>query len=51
MPAQVSYFDLGASLYTPSICEKLSVRLQGEIPLQRSMVVCLEDAVKEDELS
>lgn len=51
MPAQVSYFDLGASLYTPSICEKLSERLQGDIPFLRSIVVCLEDAVKEDEVS
>ena len=48
---QVHYFDLGASLYTPSTHPALLNRLQHGMTGLRSMVVCLEDAIKESELA
>ncbi|MDX2505888.1 MAG: HpcH/HpaI aldolase/citrate lyase family protein [Gammaproteobacteria bacterium] len=51
MPEHVSYFDLGATLYTPCTHGKLSSLLQQGSPLTRSLVMCLEDSVKEDELA
>lgn len=51
MPGRVSYFDLGASLYTPCTHENLSNALALGTPSVRSVVVCLEDAIKEKELS
>ena len=51
MPGQVSYFDLGASLYTPCTHTNLPHVLQVGVPLVRSLIVCLEDSVKEYELS
>jgi hypothetical protein len=50
MPGQVSYFDLGASLYTPCTHTNLPHVLQFGVPLVRSFIVCLEDSVKEYEL-
>jgi citrate lyase beta subunit len=51
MPVQINYFDLGASLYIPSTHKNLSFSLQEGVSGLRSMVVCLEDAVKDDDLS
>ncbi|MDX8393120.1 MAG: HpcH/HpaI aldolase/citrate lyase family protein [Mariprofundales bacterium] len=51
MTEHVSYFDLGATLYTPCTHGKLSSLLQHSPLLTRSMVLCLEDSVREDELS
>ncbi|SHN92001.1 Similar to citrate lyase beta subunit [Bathymodiolus heckerae thiotrophic gill symbiont] len=51
MPEHVSYFDLGATLYTPCTHGKLSSLLQHSPSLTRSMVLCLEDSVREDELN
>lgn len=51
MPKYVSYFDLGATLYTPCTHEKLSFLLQHGLPLTRSIVLCLEDSVREDDLN
>ncbi|MCK5696642.1 MAG: HpcH/HpaI aldolase/citrate lyase family protein [Gammaproteobacteria bacterium] len=45
-----SYFDLGATLYTPCTHGKLSSLLQDNTFSARSMVLCLEDSVREDEL-
>ena len=50
MPGYVSYFNLGATLYTPCTHGKLSSLMQNGSPLTRSIVLCLEDAVREDEL-
>lgn len=49
--AQVHYFDLGASLYTPSTHSELFQHLQYGQKGLRSMVICLEDAIKEVELA
>jgi citrate lyase beta subunit len=46
----VSYFDLGATLYTPCTHSRLSAILQNGSALTRSVVLCLEDSIKEDEL-
>lgn len=51
MPGYVSYFDLGATLYTPCTHEKLSEVLKKSPAMMRSVVLCLEDSVKEDELT
>ena len=45
-----SYFQLGASLYTPCSHKDLQMIMQKGILGARSMVFCLEDAVNEDEL-
>lgn len=47
----VSYFDLGASLYTPCTHGKLADLIQQNPAMARSMVYCLEDAVSENELA
>lgn len=47
----VSYFDLGATLYTPCTHVKLGTVIQHNPAMARSMVYCLEDAVGEDELA
>lgn len=44
------YFDLGASLYTPCNHPNLQAILQNGISGVRSMVFCLEDAVRDDEI-
>lgn len=46
----VSYFDLGATLYTPCTHAKLETVIQHSPAMARSMVYCLEDAVGESEL-
>ncbi|SFP89244.1 Citrate lyase beta subunit [Nitrosomonas cryotolerans] len=51
MREPVSYFDLGATLYTPCTNDKLSTVLKASPAMARSMVLCLEDAVKENELA
>jgi len=50
MSKYVSYFNLGATLYTPCTHGKLSLLMQNSSPMIRSTVLCLEDAVHEDEL-
>lgn len=50
MPEHVSYFDLGATLYSPCTHGNLSKILNDSPAMTRSMVLCLEDAVKENEL-
>lgn len=48
--SSVSYYDLGATLYTPCTHPNLYEVLQSGADLARSKVVCLEDAVHDDEL-
>ncbi len=50
MTHKPSYFELGASLYTPCSHKNLEMIMQEGIFGARSMVFCLEDAVNEDEL-
>ena len=50
MQSQVDYFDLGASLYTPCTNKNLPRVLQNGFPLIRSLIVCLEDSIKECDL-
>ena len=50
MREHVSYFDLGATLYTPCTHGRLSSILQNGSALTRSVVLCLEDSIKEDEV-
>ena len=45
-----SYFELGASLYTPCNHTNLQAIIKGGIPGVRSMVFCLEDAIRDDEI-
>lgn len=51
MQKYTSYYDLGATLYTPCTHGKLSSLLDDTSTHVRSRVFCLEDAVREDELS
>ncbi|WP_086931069.1 HpcH/HpaI aldolase/citrate lyase family protein [Agarilytica rhodophyticola] len=51
MREYTSYYDLGATLYTPCTHGKLSSLLEEGPSNVRSRVFCLEDAVREDELS
>lgn len=46
----VSYYDLGATLYTPCTHQKLTELLQRGVANAPTMVLCLEDAVHEDHL-
>lgn len=46
----VNYFELGASLYTPATNFKLLRHIENGISGARSMVICTEDAVAEEEL-
>jgi len=49
---QASPFQLGATLYTPATCNDLSeIILANKITDLRSMVICLEDAVRPDEMA
>ena len=50
MPEHPNYFDLGATLYTPCTHKNLSEMLKNSPAMMRSMVLCLEDSIKEDEL-
>jgi citrate lyase beta subunit len=50
MQSQVGYFDLGASLYTPCTNRNLPRVLQDGFPLLRSLIVCLEDSIKDSDL-
>lgn len=45
-----SYFALGASLYTPCTHSKLEEIMVNGIDPVRSMVFCLEDAIRDDEV-
>lgn len=47
----VSYFELGASLYTPCNHPDLLTIVQRGITGARSMVFCLEDAIRDDEVA
>ena len=50
-PALPNYFGLGATLYVPATHPSLAAVLAGKkVPEARSIAVCLEDAVREDEL-
>ncbi len=49
--SQPTYFDLGASLYTPCTHPKLTQLLSSGYDGVRSMIFCLEDSVSEDDLS
>lgn len=51
MQEYVSYYDLGASLYTPCTHGDLSSLLNENVTGARSTIFCLEDAVREDELA
>lgn len=51
MREYVSYFNLGATLYTPCTHGNLSSIVQNTPDMTRSVVLCLEDSVNEDELS
>lgn len=51
MSKNISPFMLGATLYMPATRSDLAeVILHGKIPELRSMVICLEDAVSEDQV-
>ena len=50
MSADLSYFDLGASVYTPCTHDNLAELLQSGLESTRSIVLCLEDAVNETDL-
>ena len=50
MIRRVSYFELGASLYTPCNHPNLQTLLQQGLSGARSMVFCLEDAINEDDV-
>ncbi len=50
MPRKVNYFELGASLYSPCTHPGLAQLLQSGVGGTRSMVFCLEDAVRQDEI-
>ncbi|MGD1524611.1 HpcH/HpaI aldolase/citrate lyase family protein [Vibrio owensii] len=45
-----NYFELGASLYTPATNFKLQRHIENGLSGARSMVICTEDAVAEEEL-
>ncbi|WP_419534750.1 HpcH/HpaI aldolase/citrate lyase family protein [Endozoicomonas sp.] len=47
---RLSYFELGASLYTPCNHPNLQAILQTGLSEARSMIFCLEDAVNDDEV-
>jgi citrate lyase beta subunit len=51
MTTRISPYQLGATLYMPATRQDLlEVILHQKIPDLRSMVICLEDAVREDEV-
>ena len=52
MTTRISPYQLGATLYMPATrLDLLDVILRQKIPDLRSMVICLEDAVREDEVA
>ncbi|OQX08075.1 MAG: hypothetical protein BWK73_26435 [Thiothrix lacustris] len=52
MTTRISPYQLGATLYMPATrTDLLEVILRQKIPDLRSMVICLEDAVREDEVA
>ena len=52
MTTRISPYQLGATLYMPATrADLLDVILRQKIPDLRSMVICLEDAVREDEVA
>ncbi len=52
MTTRISPYQLGATLYMPATRpDLLEVILRQKIPDLRSMVICLEDAVREDEVA
>lgn len=52
MTTRISPYQLGATLYMPATRpDLLDVILNQKIPDLRSMVICLEDAVREDEVA
>ena len=52
MTTRISPYQLGATLYMPATRpDLLDVILRQKIPDLRSMVICLEDAIREDEVT
>lgn len=51
MKRTTNYFDLGATLYTPANHGNILSILQGGVIGARANIICLEDAVRDDQLS
>jgi citrate lyase beta subunit len=46
----MSAIELGATLYVPAINPSLGAVVRGSIPDLRSMVICLEDSIRDDQV-